>query len=84
MSRITVRSLCRPLRHLRICGKIIGIDMTEGSRDRVLIADDNEANVELLEAYLADMDVEIGRGRRRAGHARQGGVVRARTSSCST
>jgi CheY-like chemotaxis protein len=32
--------------------------MTEPTRDRVLIADDNEANVELLEAYLADMDVE--------------------------
>ena len=34
--------------------------MTDNVRDRVLIADDNEANVELLEAYLADMDVEIG------------------------
>ena len=35
--------------------------MTETTRDRVLIADDNEANVELLEAYLADseLDVEI-------------------------
>jgi CheY-like chemotaxis protein len=33
--------------------------MTETTRDRVLIADDNEANVELLEAYLADMDVEV-------------------------
>ena len=33
--------------------------MTEPTRDRVLIADDNEANVELLEAYLADMDVEV-------------------------
>ena len=33
--------------------------MTEKSRDRVLIADDNEANVELLEAYLADMDVDV-------------------------
>ena len=32
--------------------------MTNDSRDRVLIADDNEANVELLEAYLSDMDVE--------------------------
>lgn len=32
--------------------------MSEPQRDRVLIADDNEANVELLEAYLADMDVE--------------------------
>jgi two-component system, OmpR family, alkaline phosphatase synthesis response regulator PhoP len=32
--------------------------MTKPTRDRVLIADDNEANVELLEAYLADMDVE--------------------------
>lgn len=28
------------------------------ARDRVLIADDNEANVELLEAYLGDMDVD--------------------------
>ncbi|MEM9657910.1 MAG: response regulator [Planctomycetota bacterium] len=26
--------------------------------DRVLIADDNEANVELLEAYLSELDVE--------------------------
>jgi CheY-like chemotaxis protein len=33
--------------------------MAESNRDRVLIADDNEANVELLEAYLADMDVEV-------------------------
>jgi CheY-like chemotaxis protein len=32
--------------------------MSKDSRDRVLIADDNEANVELLEAYLSDMDVE--------------------------
>jgi two-component system, OmpR family, alkaline phosphatase synthesis response regulator PhoP len=32
--------------------------MSKEPRDRVLIADDNEANVELLEAYLADMDVE--------------------------
>jgi two-component system, OmpR family, alkaline phosphatase synthesis response regulator PhoP len=32
--------------------------MTKPTRDRVLIADDNEANVELLEAYLADIDVE--------------------------
>ena len=32
--------------------------MANESRDRVLIADDNEANVELLEAYLSDMDVE--------------------------
>jgi CheY-like chemotaxis protein len=35
--------------------------MSDTTRDRVLIADDNEANVELLEAYLADsgLDVEI-------------------------
>ncbi|HMO83648.1 MAG TPA: response regulator [Lacipirellulaceae bacterium] len=33
--------------------------MSDKSRDRVLIADDNEANVELLEAYLSDMDVEL-------------------------
>jgi len=35
--------------------------MAEPIRDRVLIADDNEANVELLEAYLGDsgLDVEI-------------------------
>lgn len=26
---------------------------------RVLIADDNEANVELLEAYLGDMDIDV-------------------------
>jgi CheY-like chemotaxis protein len=32
--------------------------MSKEPRDRVLIADDNEANVELLEAYLADMDVD--------------------------
>jgi CheY-like chemotaxis protein len=35
--------------------------MAEQTRDRILIADDNEANVELLEAYLSDggLDVEI-------------------------
>lgn len=35
--------------------------MSQPTRDRVLIADDNEANVELLEAYLGDsgLDVEI-------------------------
>ena len=32
--------------------------MSKKTRDRVLIADDNEANVELLEAYLGDMDVD--------------------------
>ncbi len=32
--------------------------MSNKTRDRVLIADDNEANVELLEAYLSDMDVD--------------------------
>ncbi len=32
--------------------------MSKKTRDRVLIADDNEANVELLEAYLSDMDVD--------------------------
>jgi two-component system, OmpR family, alkaline phosphatase synthesis response regulator PhoP len=39
----------------------VNVKMTEPTRDRVLIADDNEANVELLEAYLADseLDVEI-------------------------
>jgi len=29
------------------------------SRDRILIADDNEANVELMEAYLSDLECEI-------------------------
>jgi CheY-like chemotaxis protein len=29
-------------------------------RSRILIADDNATNVELLEAYLCDLDVEIG------------------------
>ena len=29
------------------------------NRSRILIADDNEQNVELLEAYLSDLDVEI-------------------------
>jgi CheY-like chemotaxis protein len=35
--------------------------MAQPTRDRILIADDNEANVELLEAYLSDsgLDVEI-------------------------
>ncbi|MAT69529.1 MAG: two-component system response regulator [Planctomycetaceae bacterium] len=28
-------------------------------RDRVLIADDNEQNVELIEAYLAERDVDV-------------------------
>ena len=32
--------------------------MAESTRDRILIADDNEANVELLEAYLGDVDVD--------------------------
>jgi len=29
------------------------------AKSRILIADDNEANVELLEAYLADLDCEM-------------------------
>jgi CheY-like chemotaxis protein len=33
--------------------------MSEASRDRILIADDNEANVELLEAYLAGLDADL-------------------------
>ena len=33
--------------------------MSEPIRDRVLIADDNEANVELLEAYLGDSGLEV-------------------------
>ena len=33
--------------------------MAETTKHRVLIADDNEPNVELLEAYLAGLDVEI-------------------------
>ena len=38
----------------------VGAKMTESpTQHRILIADDNEANVELLEAYLADMEVEI-------------------------
>ena len=40
-------------------GTIEIINMADQARDRILIADDNEANVELLEAYLADMDVEV-------------------------
>ncbi|MGI9427406.1 MAG: response regulator [Bythopirellula sp.] len=32
--------------------------MSETTKPRVLIADDNEANVELLEAYLGGLDVE--------------------------
>ncbi len=32
--------------------------MAEPTKQRVLIADDNEANVELIEAYLAEVDVE--------------------------
>ncbi len=47
---------CDPVKEL-LLGYIEQI-MKESTRDRVLIADDNEANVELLEAYLADMDVE--------------------------
>ena len=47
-------------------------------KSRILIADDNEPNVELLEAYLGGLDCEIGRGGRRPGHARQGRVVPAR------
>ena len=33
--------------------------MSQPTRDRVLIADDNEANVELLEAYLGDSGLEV-------------------------
>jgi DNA-binding response OmpR family regulator len=33
--------------------------MAEPTRDRILIADDNEANVELLEAYLSDSDLNV-------------------------
>ena len=33
--------------------------MTDSSRSKILIADDNEANVELLEAYLAGVDSDI-------------------------
>ena len=29
------------------------------SKPRILIADDNQANAELLEAYLADCDYEL-------------------------
>ncbi|MEM8946274.1 MAG: response regulator [Planctomycetota bacterium] len=32
--------------------------MTEAAKPRILIADDNEANVELLEAYLGGLDVD--------------------------
>lgn len=32
--------------------------MAENDKPRILIADDNEANVELLEAYLGGMDLE--------------------------
>ncbi|MCC7333563.1 MAG: response regulator [Pirellulaceae bacterium] len=34
-------------------------DVTKTSTNRILIADDNAANRELLEAYLADVDCEI-------------------------
>ena len=33
--------------------------MTESSPHRILIADDNQANCELLEAYLANLDCVI-------------------------
>lgn len=32
--------------------------MSEATKPRILIADDNEANVELLEAYLGGLDIE--------------------------
>jgi len=32
--------------------------MSESTRPRILIADDNEANVELIEAYLSGLEVE--------------------------
>lgn len=32
--------------------------MSESTKPRILIADDNEANVELIEAYLSGLDVE--------------------------
>ena len=31
----------------------------ESTRSRILIADDNEPNVELLEAYLANIDADV-------------------------
>jgi two-component system alkaline phosphatase synthesis response regulator PhoP len=34
--------------------------MSETTRSRILIADDNAVNVELLEAFLAERDCEIG------------------------
>jgi CheY-like chemotaxis protein len=34
--------------------------MSEMPKSRILIADDNAVNVELLEAFLADIDCEIG------------------------
>jgi CheY-like chemotaxis protein len=34
--------------------------MTEARRSRILIADDNAVNVELLEAFLAEADYDIG------------------------
>ena len=34
--------------------------MAESARSRILIADDNAVNVELLEAFLAERDCEIG------------------------
>jgi CheY-like chemotaxis protein len=40
-------------------GQRVNEKMSQPTRPRILIADDNEANVELLEAYLADMDVDI-------------------------
>jgi len=33
--------------------------MSETEKSRILIADDNEPNVELLEAYLGDLDCQI-------------------------
>jgi len=34
--------------------------MTTATKSRILIADDNPTNVELLEVYLSDVDCEIG------------------------
>ncbi len=42
-----------------------------------LIADDNAANVELLEVFLSEIDCEIAVGGRRFGHLGEGGQLSA-------
>src|SRR3954469_6070464 len=56
--RVSRRSLC-PLWQINpVCSRFKSTMEKGKEKSRILIADDNEPNVELLEAYLAGLDVE--------------------------